>query len=1027
MNKKIWFLVVTVVALPSIALAGNVDMCTYVYQQLNAQKSVVEISSELEKMNANKEINASGVTNFTDLVAKSLQEKNKGSTDLGVINRCNDVAYDQTNAKAAQDDVVGKVSNRRGQSKGTDLGGGTGGSDEASRAGVSVGAAGGGISMLSLTPDNLGLKGGGSTGGLHEAEGVIGHDHSNTEGNDKEAALTSCNILEFTSMCAVPTTSGNLVDIMNVAANLPKELSHCSCIENKAKSKIGIAVLRDRKVDEKVDQMKNMVIANFSRKFINDYATHLEDMRFFSVTASNVFGKDQQEQVKQAEGMLCSNPADFRAAVEAKCKGKLSDAQANEKMNKLFSLLGEKTSGYDYFARLNGKIMVNSDGEGTKLTRDEFDKARKGISDKDMDFKFADNMVASLMRNDQTREMILRKGVVPQDGILRFVTEQIRKDDKFLLKFLNKDLLGDQVFKEMSIQFKDASVALGVLKDKLEWSKQIHPGFESLMKNRTVFEQTGDKMKKSNKSAIEVLDSDDAIVKPNLVARCAELKSNFAEFMCTDEKDIVKNTPKNELREVVKRTMQSEDELLFNDLAICKSGSDKTEKSAFSELHITPDSRVADILERLSAVPQNEQKNLFTKTMLQGKKGDEATRRYLANAAQDGSSRSSGLASDSFGSKFSVKESEKMSFIDKSLTDGPKSTEVASNFRDDKSTSSQQNSQQNQKEYNDPNAQLNNAYTANYSAAAAPVAPTDNSASKAAANDKTDVRNDLREFLSNKENQENVDRLMKNADDKQLAELQRLREESDRRKEQILQLTTENEKLKLKSMQDELAALEEKRAKAVTSNVGANESDEEPKSSGRGSREIASVSGESTGSSSAGVSGSRGGAATSGSNSVAASEGGTGGKASGLSGLRNELAGLTGNETTSGSSSEAVVISSAKARTGSLEIKSNDLSNEILNFLESEPDVQTLIKMRKSGMIYQYKVLENGKEITKEIAVDYKTLSEDVKKLIDQKIADSGRAGSEAQRLSAEIRNLRRAYTYNSLKVILGEQLKKRQ
>lgn len=317
-----------------------------------------------------------------------------------------------------------------------------------------------------------------------------------------------------------------------------------------------------------------------------------------------------------------------------------------------------------------------------------------------------------------------------------------------------------------------------------------------------------------------------------------------------------------------------------------------------------------------------------------------------------------------------------------------------------------------------------NSFTPNYSTQAA--APQENPVAKTQTNEKTDLRNDLREFLSNKENQENVDRLMKDADDKQLAELTRIREESERRREQILQLTTENEKLKLKQMQDELNSLEEKRAKAVATNVSApaNDSGEEPKSTGRGTREIASVSGDASGSSSAGTS--VRGVATAGSNSAAASDSGTGGKSGGLSGLRNELAGLTGNETTV-SSPEPVVISSAQARSASLEIKSAELSNEVLSFLESEPDVQTLIKMRNSGMIYKYKVMENGREVSKEITIDYGTLNENVKKIIDQKIADSGRAGSEAQRLSAEIRNLRRAYTYNSLKVILGEQLKKRQ
>lgn len=1009
MNKKM--LVLLAVLVPSIAFADRKDVCNEITKDLFDGKTSEQIATRIRGMSADQ-INIEGINLEALVISTTIAKGLPGTHDLNVVNACNVALLRQLEGEAKRRD-----GNRRRRTDIEQEGGGTTGGQAGGSMDLSPGAA-------ELRSDEQAI-----------AE-TTEHEKVSSE------ALTECKILEETATCALPSSLqvsvDPLTDIMAVPLqiSIPLEATHCGCIEGKAKKEVASDKVRDEKVNNKKKELKELVSSAFSKKFINDYAAHLEDVRYFTVNALGVFSEKKEEQAAAAEKMICSKPEDYQTAIQSKCGSKMTPQKLNEKMEKIFSMLGQRSEGLGYLRKLNRRIMVNSSEDGKhKFIRTDFDATRNGMVKTDLNVRFADNIVASILKNDRTRKAIIQMEGTPEEGILQYITQQIRVNDKFLSRFLNKDILGERVYNEMNAQFKDPVTALTVFKGKLKWAMQVHPGFETLMKRKDIFDQTGEKMRRNSSSAIDALETDDSILKPDLVARCMDLKENLAQFVCTEEEDLVSSVPTNELRHLVTESGKKDD-LLFADLAICKNGNKNAKNGVFTELVTQPYERQSDIIERLSKVPQKDQHNLFTKMLMQTQKdGNSSTAQYLASAAQEGFRNRRGILSDSFSSLFDVSESEKVSFAGKDpssssssiasfnenakpgSSNGQGSTEdKASQLAQAQAAAAQMAEAQSQ--------QMINGY-ANY---AAPVAQAtaETGTTKTATSEKADMRAELREFLSNKDNQENVERLIKDADDKQLAEIARLRAETEKSKEQILQLANENEKLKLKQMQTELAALEEKRAKAVATNVAPAQTEETERSSGRGSREIASVSGETTGSTSTAAAGGVRGVATSGSGSVASGETGTsGGKSGGLSGLRNELSnGLGGNEI-SGGSAEPVVISSAQSRNGSIEIKSTELSNEILNFLESEPDVQTLIKMRNSGMVYKYKIVENGKEVQKEISIDYKTLNENVKKLIDQKIADSGRAGSEAQRLSAEIRNLRRAYTYNSLKIILGEQLKR--
>lgn len=993
MNKIFLFLLL---AVPSIAQARRDEICAFIVDQLNDEKSDEQIERSII---SRTDIDRQGATDISKLILETaLSRSLNGNDKQKAIAGCNRQLVVQT-----RDAIRGNSRNRNGRSQnrredGISAGSGTGGMTSG---GTVIGA--GLHEVVDLNEDSKMLR-------AEEAFSAIAGDTTGNDSNNSE--LTTCEALTQTDTCALPTGL-EFKDIMDIPVMLTMEkiplvgdMQHCNCIKNKVEKEYPEPLARQGILAQEKKKMRDLVISAFGKKFINNYAAHVEDVRFFSVTSDKVFGADPITQSRNAEKLLCTKQADFKSAIQAKCGRSLTESELDKRMDDIFGLLGQKANGMNYIHKLTEQVMVNTSQDGRKFRREDYDIIRNGIVKSDLNIRFADNMISEILKDRRAVESIMTEAKTPYEGLMNFVSLQLRTDSKkFLSRYTNKDVLGQARFDEISNKFTDSQTGIATIFGAIDFAMTAHPGLENLMRNNDLFKQTADKIKSRTNSAIEALETTENLMKNKFAADCERLKSDLAQVVCSSEQEIIPSIGKNELRQLIKGSGAGHN-LLMSDLAICKDGSLSNGVGAFERLMLGDSDRKSDILERLADKNIEQHKNLFSKIMVQNGKGDSNTQRFIAQAAEQGYRNRRGIENDSFGSQFDVKESEKVSFYKPESTETLRNAPQVSPVREERVAPSAQTAQFEQ------STQMATPFANNYTA---PVA-ADNHSTRST-HDK-DPRSELREFLSNRENQDNVERLMKGADDSQIADLARLRAESERNREELLKLATENEKLKLRQMEQQIADLEQRRSQAVAANVTAPDDEEEvsdPRSSGRGSRDIASVSsgaGESSGVSSGGFSG----------NNNGGTAGSSGSERTGLNNLRSELANgiQSGNEVVS---TDPVVISSAQARTASLEIKSTELSNEILSFLETEPDVQTLIKMRNSGMIYKYKVVENGKEVEKEIVIDYKALNEDVKKLIDQKIADSGRGGSDAQRLSAEIRTLKRTYSYNALKIIIGERM----
>lgn len=979
---------------PSFAFAAD-DICTAIIEDLKDRKTAAQI---VERVSGNSSINKTHVTDIHSLVVAATNDFNQRDTRQSYSN-CSAEALNQ---------LAQNVNNRNAPSRAR-----TGAEDGAGNVAVALGM-GAATMELGLTPQSAELR-----------EGTRGFASDPTLVHAPTRELESCTFLAETDYCTLPVGGWENApisfDLMaGVAASLPTDVSHCQCIESKAKKEYPNDLERLRQMGERKKNLEDLIKKNFGTNFINKYAGHLEDVRFFARTARTAFTENTSQARDIIKGVQCSNSDDFKSAVRAKCQ--LPESELKAKMDSVFSILGQKADGFNYFDKLNREIMVNTSVPGKHMSRHDFDMVRSGMVRSDKNVKFADSFVTELLKDNKAVEEITKDTKkTPYNAIIDFIVKEISTNKRrFFNKYIDSNIVGQEKLRELEREFQDIPKAVATLTGLLDFTSEVHPGFDNLMKDSSLFASMANKMGRRDSSAIAMLENRQDLMLPKFRERCEEMKADLAQYLCTKEDELVNNVDKNELRQLVKQS-GDDSNYLMDDLAICRNGGTQKNNGAFSRLTPGPEDRKSDVVERLTNKDYQTHKNLFTRIVKSHLESSSATRAYIAQAAQEGYSVS-GNFDDSFGRQFDISSSDKISFAGV----GPETqisqlTGVNPEVALLKDEARQAATAQTQLAQDVPPL-MNPAYATNFMA---PPPPQETSVAKSTSSSQptTDMRSELREFLSNKENQENVDRLMRTADDKQVAELAKLREEALKNQERILQLQSESERMKLQQIKDQLATLEEKRAQAVSSNISPETDTEssDDRSQGRATRDIASVQGEVQGGANAGFTGQKAGGSAAGAS--AASNGSSDGGAT-LRSLRNELASGNG-ELSSAGSTEPVVISSAQARAGSIEIRSNELSSEILNFLESEPDVQTLIKIRKSGMLYKYKVVENGREVQKELMIDFTTLNDDVKKIIDQKIAESGRAGTEAQRLSADIRNLRRSHTFNSLKIILGEQLRR--
>lgn len=784
----------------------------------------------------------------------------------------------------------------------------------------------------------------------------------------------------------------------------------CACLKSRF---TGTPTEDEKKEEERKLKAKVRELAN--QKILNDYTTHFEDVRFYAANAATVFHKKENRRSGSVGKVQCANPDRFFDAMKSNpsCKlKKLSKEDQESRMSGVLKSFGGKfQNDFDSNLRTIQRQIFTNSVEGSVFSdwraRRQYDEGRYVLAKTSNDVSATDRIITKLMGNAEFKNSLIAKGLnsgnAPKDTILEILHEKFKSNT--LNTLLDKDTLGTELSSQLesSIAANQPESFLNKLHRSFSVASELHPGIDRLLKNQKLFVTASEKLK--SPGTVKALIETDELMNDHFDESCKEVVANLAEVACSDDNELMSKVSESEIIAITKterpnsnqiQTLLLCDRVLSSNASAVKGGmlldpaSDKL--SDYIKMATKRPSSLAELIGEARSKPNSTIGKAFNEAQQSSPPGvsipDDANDKVATEIfGKEITSRppiENSVAADVKTSNSKAQTSDKSQALDGA-------TQITPDARQDATIAD-----------------------SNYSNAS-----NTGSGSNNALPQKIETPREMREFLSEGTSKEVVASVVNDSSDEMMKELIRLKEETDKNRVKILELSSENEKLKLKTaeetlgrLQKERAALEPGQPEVKSPDLAQRDRSLQPSTVRDNKREIASVDQQESGGSTASSTGSPT-SAVSGSQAT-------------IGGLNRALLATSGNIANSGDSSDPVVVSSATTRSGTLEVRSQDVGLDLLNYISaSDADIQTLIKLKTSGIMYKYKVVENGQLVEKEMLIDYQNLNEDVKKLIDKKIAQNKNLTKEKARLDKEILDLKRVYSYSALKIILGEQMKK--
>lgn len=806
-------------------------------------------------------------------------------------------------------------------------------------------------------------------------------------------------------------------------ANLENRKYVCDCLRQKINPQVD--ELNRLRNDVKTD-IKNQV----KRKLLDDFSSHLEDVHYFYYSSKN-FRKnllDNKSDFSVGSELLCTGEGIYKKAFKKnrKCKDlKLSEADQEKKIAEVFGAYGFNVpEGLNSTLSALKNDILMSDQQNYNCSTGVYsrfchDLNRSNIS-KSPEGKRADRFLSNVLRSKAhftaIKQYAENHDISPLSAMAIVLSKDLKEYSKDLIKLVDRSMLGDELYQKFVSGINNRTLSLDDQKSVFEKINKVisvgvqtHPGLDRILKDKGLFETAGKEM--SGFSIMGYLEDDRELMNQHFLDSCKTLAENIAETICSSDDELMASVGDKDFFEYIQFLgARDERSKMLTGVLAC-------ENKGVSASHIKDfvlDSNLRKTSDYFD-LKTNKEKfvNLFSKLKDERGKPDSAVNLALNNY------------NDEYGASFFGGEdfSKNNFFVNTS------SSTLAKNFAQKSENSLEKqadlkNSTQsffsNDPDNNQETVQADQSFYSN-SINSASVVQNNATSSSASSESKIDARKELRDFLSEREDQETVDELMSNTSDDMMKQLMELKEEMDKNQKKILELTAENERLKLESMRRKMDNLQrerealnpgEPRTRAENSVARRDSPISSPSAAGRNIASVAPVE-------------------TGGSNSGSVSSASTSGSSDGasLSGLNRALLSSSsgsGRGPASDSASNPVVVSASNARSGSIEIRSQEIGLDLLNYLsDNGSDIQTLINLKTSGIIYRYKILENGQLVEKEILIDYRNLNEDVKKIIDKKIAQNKDRKREIIRLDSEIKELQRIYSYSALQMILADQMRK--
>lgn len=822
----------------------------------------------------------------------------------------------------------------------------------------------------------------------------------------------------------------NIQAALQSTFSLPNQTPRCNCLRERVRRAFPNEQDRADQIRNAKKNLDDLIVQHAGRRFIDRLASNEEDLNFMSMLPSG----DENERFSNAS---CINPQQFSTLLGNNCN--VSQENRQRRLSLIFNSFGHYSNAttiegllQDFSVRLNN---VNVPGRAEPVTRDQFDVRRISIADTDPKVQMIEGMLSGMLSDAAVRGRIeaftkSNPRNRPKDTILHVLREDIENGNR-LPSYLNINGLPEESKRELTqlISSGDSRGLSNKIYQHLRYATVLHPGLDRMIENQNVFSEIVDGYRNGAHSQrlFERL-RQSTTIRSQFDNDCNTYRNHLKELVCTPPEELLKRVPGQDLQTIVNYNSPSSQLLELNSAILC----DNPRASPLDSLrHIynegyNPELH-SDFREHVN--PSGMQTPL--KRLMLAEQVSEDIQNEVGEAVITYESKNRGWADDVGGNRFFGDRGGRIS--DELITETRKgnfSSELVERVQNSQVASSQiasttQTQISQNLSSNEERETSTNVFDQNTSSSGAAVAQTNfsnvptsagNYVSNGTAVSSGRSANDLPDFDRNpfEYDPSEIENLRSNLNADQLAELEELRKQAERDRDKLLALTGETQKARIKALQEQLRSLESRR------NVSSTDEAEEDLSQDNVARnsnfsQFQNISQQVE----------RGGLPTPGTITPSGGASGPQGAVSSASvgssasRLPASVPPLNRNGQVQ---SGAFIITSEATRNG--EVASEELSLEIIRYLsQNNPDLEVLRQIKENGMLYKFKTVENGVERQREVFIQFERLSPEARRIVETQIESQRVQSPILPPLEEQIATTRRSYSYEALKLIVGQEI----
>ncbi len=827
----------------------------------------------------------------------------------------------------------------------------------------------------------------------------------------------------------------------------PYSVSDCDCYEQKTKLNKANTISKGQK---KWDEIDHLIIKAAGEKFINDYAKFYEDMRFYDQKSWALKEKGQDKADPVDPNVLCVEPKIFMTSIATTCSANGTTKDQEARTTELLSSLGNHFNGSEKEFSNSFKdlitdidtIPVNLAGSKdlppgeprtAKVSRRDFETSRVRESREMPDVAVVDQLISIVIQDkdlkakldaaindpikplspfEAMKQMFSTGGI--ETATLKKTLGKVTPYDrnKVVLKPL-LDNLGKDSFNAKSAEMFRTAVA-------------YHPGLKNILLNKDLFNKVSASAGPKDKGVLWKAERNETF-KSLFHDRCQNLKEQLAQAVCTKTADLKNKADKNDLIPLLQKNnllypSDADSQNVVN-LALCSmrggATSSRPGSSAFTGLAAKGPFSSSDYKIRKEPKGKN-QKDMFSKYA--DKMGsDKDFQEEQRKLAQEDSylNLSTGQIDKQIFRQFRASDDSAFDFGDIELRGSrikSGSAAESANFNVNPTTEKTPSTNTKSVSFEPIAEQFTGASIVPNIPTSAPMILPPSAAKtpepKESSNKEVEnspVKQELKNSFPQSD-EKKVDSLISNLNDEDAKDFLRWKKQQKKEKDDVSNMELEQQKKKTLELQSNYEALEKKLDNLTKSKSSTDSQSTSISSSDFGKdykgQGVGKISEKTNLADFQATSGAASGSPTP-TNGAPSLGGSLKGSSSGSNAVSNQAP---------ESKSKITLMITSQQPTGVN--RPEDPSQELIAFLaKNEPDFKTLHELKDSGMIFTYVVNENGIPVPKSKVIKYSELSEDAKKLVDQKILRL--ENKEAIKLKEQILISRSAYSYQALKLEL--------